>query len=85
MSGRKAFGALAITTALLVLGVAAAAGSERDRGDREHGGAVKPCSLDGVNPAYHPEVFSNAAAAAAYGFVQGPDRVWRVRANCRPY
>jgi hypothetical protein len=84
MSGKNAFCALAVTTALVVLGVASAAGMVDRDNDRGHGGAVRPCSLDGVNPAYHPEVFGNAATALSYGFVLGPDRVWRVRANCRP-
>jgi hypothetical protein len=83
MSGKRALGALAVATALVVLGAASAAGSDHDRGDRERGGAVQACSLDGVNPVHHPEIFGNAAAAASYGFVQGPDRVWRVKANCR--
>ena len=54
MSGNKHLGALALTAALSILGAAsAAAGKERDRGGER--GAVLPCSLDGVNPAYHPE------------------------------
>jgi hypothetical protein len=44
---------------------------------------VVPCSLDGVNPAHHPEIFADAATAQSYGFVLGPDRTWRVRAGCR--
>jgi len=51
-------------------------------GDRSDGGGVVPCSLAGVNPAHHPEIFGNPAAAQSYGFVQGPDRVWRVDGNC---
>ena len=46
------------------------------------GGAVMPCSLDGVNPVYHPDIFGNPTAARSYGFVLGPDRVWRVRPDC---
>jgi hypothetical protein len=45
---------------------------------------VRPCSLDGVNPAYHPDIFANPAAAKSYGFVLGPDRTWHVRAGCSP-
>jgi hypothetical protein len=86
MSGKKALGALAVTTALVVLGAASAAMADRERGDHpDNRGSVRPCSLDGVNPAYHPEIFGNAAAASSYGFVLGPDRVWRVKANCRPH
>jgi hypothetical protein len=56
MSGRMAFLALAVTTALGILGAAAptSAGSDRDRG-RES--CVVRCSLDGVNPVYHPPDF----------------------------
>jgi hypothetical protein len=83
MIGNKAFVALAVATALGILGAAsAAAGSDRDRGNREHGSVV-PCSLDGVNPAYHPEIFGNPAAASAYGFVRSANGAWQVRPNCR--
>ena len=83
MSGKMAFVALAVTTALGILGAAsAAAGTDRDRGNREHGSVV-PCSLVGVNPVYHPEIFGNAATAQSFGFVQSPDRTWHVRADCR--
>jgi hypothetical protein len=81
MSGRKVFVALAVTTTLGILGAAsAAAGSDRDRG-RES--CVVPCSMDGVNPVYHPRIFGNPAFAKAYyGFVQGRDHTWRVIPNC---
>jgi hypothetical protein len=82
MIRNKALIVIPMTTALGVLGAAsAAAGDHNDRG-RERGYVV-PCSLAGVNPAYHPEIFSNPAAARDYGFVQGPDRVWRAVSNCR--
>jgi len=82
MSGKMALVALAAATALGVLGTAAAAaGSDRERG-RDRYGAVQPCSLDGVNPAYHPEIFGNAAAANLYGFVRSRDGAWQVRPNC---
>ena len=83
MSGKTAFAALALTTALSVLSTAAMAGGDRQDRNRERGGSVVPCSLDGVNPAYHPEVFGNAATALSFGFVQAPDRTWHVRADCR--
>jgi hypothetical protein len=82
MSGRMAFVALAMT-ALGILGAvsAAIAGSDRDRG-RES--CVVPCSLDGVNPVYHPRIFGNPAFAKAYyGFVQRRDHTWHVMPNCR--
>jgi len=40
-----------------------------------------PGSLDGVNPAYHPDIFGNAATAYAYGFVQSPNGTWHVRSD----
>jgi hypothetical protein len=80
MSGRKVFVAV---TALGILGAASAAvGSDRD--DRSRDSCAVPCSLDGVNPAYHPRIFGNPAFAKAYyGFVQGRDRSWHVIPNCR--
>lgn len=82
MSGKRAFVMLAITAALGVLGAASAAGSDRDHG-RDRGGYVVPGSLVGVNPAYHPEIFGNAATAYAYGFVQSRDGTWQVRTDWR--
>jgi hypothetical protein len=82
MSGKMAFVALAVTTALGFLGAAsAAAGTDRDRGNREPGSVV-PCSLAGVNPAYHPEIFGNPAVARSYGFVRSRDGAWQVVPNC---
>jgi hypothetical protein len=83
MSGRKAFIALVVTTAALgILGAASAAANDRsDERSRERGSVV-PCSLDGVNPVFHPEIFGNPAAAAAYGFVRSRDGAWQVRPNC---
>jgi hypothetical protein len=82
MTGNKALVVAAITTALGILGTfPAAAANDRDR-DRDRDG-VLPCSLAGVNPAYHPEIFGNAAPAASYGFVRSPNRTWQVRPGCR--
>jgi hypothetical protein len=61
--------------AALILGTACAALA---KGNPKPGGSVRPCSLDGVNPVHHPQVFGNAAAAKAYGFVQSPDHTWHV-------
>jgi hypothetical protein len=61
--------------AALVLGTAPAALA---KGHTNPGGSVRPCSLDGVNPVHHPQIFSNAATARTYGFVQSPDRAWHV-------
>jgi hypothetical protein len=82
MSGKKAFVALAVTTALGVLGAASAAANDRDDHGIERGGAVVRCSLDGVNPAHHPEIFGNAATAQSFGFYQAPDHIWHVRPDC---
>jgi hypothetical protein len=81
MNGKNVFVALAVTAALGILGTAsAAAGSDRDRGREPY---VVPCSLDGVNPVYHPRIFGNPAFAKAYyGFVQGRDHTWHVMPNC---
>lgn len=82
MSGKKPFVAFAVTIALGFLSAASAvAGTDRDRGGREPGSVV-PCSLAGVNPVYHPEVFGNAATALSFGFVKSRDGVWQVVPNC---
>jgi hypothetical protein len=81
MIGNKAFVALAVT-ALGILGTASAAvGSDRGNRGRERGYVV-PCSLAGVNPVYHPDIFGNAATAYAFGFVRSRDGTWQVRPNC---
>jgi len=82
MSGTKACVMFAAVTVFGVLGAASATANDRPDRDRERGGVV-PCSLVGVNPVHHPEIFGNAAAAQSYGFVQGPDHTWRVRPDCR--
>jgi hypothetical protein len=83
MSGKRAFVTLAVTAALGILGAASAAANEHNDRGRERGGSVMPCSLAGVNPVHHPEIFGNAAAAQSFGFVQAADRTWHVRADCR--
>lgn len=81
MRGNKPFRVLAIITAAGVLSVTSAAASDIFR---SRGGHVMPCSLDGVNPAYHPDIFGNPAVAARdYGFVRSQDGIWHVRPNCR--
>ena len=81
MSRIRAFVVVGITLVLGVLGAASAGASDHDRSHPR--GYVVPCSLDGVNPSYHPDIFGNPAAARSFGFVQGPDRVWRVVSGCR--
>jgi hypothetical protein len=91
MSVRRASAALAVTAALSVLAVGYAAAfeslfeRERDNGrnsGRERGGYVQPCSLAGVNPAYHPEIFASRSVARTYGFVQSRDGAWHVQNDC---
>jgi hypothetical protein len=59
---------IALATALII-GTASAA-LAGDSSSEPSGGYVVPGSMDGVNPAYHPGIFGNAATAKAYGFVQ---------------
>jgi hypothetical protein len=77
MSGQQRFAALAIAVSLGVLGSASTAWAQYDYGFE--GGHVRPCSLDGVNPSYHPEVFANPAVARAYGFAQSRDGTWHTQ------
>jgi hypothetical protein len=65
---------LAVAAALL-LGTASAALA---KGHGHPGGNVRPCSLDGVNPVYHPQIFGNPATAREFGFVQAADHTWHV-------
>jgi hypothetical protein len=78
---------VAMAAGLMVLGWAAVAQAQYNY-EREDP-HVKPCSLVGVNPAYHPEIFGNAAVAKSYGFVRARDGTWHVApacgANYRPY
>jgi hypothetical protein len=46
------------------------------------GGYVVPCSLDGVNPVHHPEIFGNAATAKSYGFVRDRNGTWQLAPSC---
>ena len=83
MSRNKGLFVTATTLALGILGTVPAAASDHNGNQDRPRAYVVPCSLDGVNPVYHPEIFGNPAVAKAYGFVQGLDRVWRVESNCR--
>jgi hypothetical protein len=47
------------------------------------GGYVVRCSLDGVNPVHHPEIFGNAATAKSYGFFRDRNGTWQVAPSCR--
>ena len=72
--------ALVVPAIIAALAGSALANGHGDR-SRERGGWVPPCSLDGVNPVHHPEIFGNPAAAASYGFVYAGG-AWRVRPDC---
>ena len=79
---------VAMAAGLMVVGSAATAQAQFDYGYQ--GGFVKPCSLDGVNPAYHPYIFGNPEVARSYGFVRSRDGRWQVSPGCgamnrRPY
>jgi hypothetical protein len=78
---KKAFVGIATTAVLLGAASAARAGMEESE-KSDQGGSVSPCSLVGINPVHHPEIFGDPTVARSYGFVQGPDRVWRVDSNC---
>jgi hypothetical protein len=82
MSGKMALVALAVTAALSVLGISSAAGSSCRDDPSQCGGFVMPCSLDGVNPVYHPRIFGNPAVARSYGFVRSRHGAWQVVPNC---
>ena len=85
MNAKRAFVVVAAAGTLGLLSTSAA-WSSFDAHTRDKGGFVKPCSLDGVNPAYHPEIFGNPALArAVYGFVRGRDGNWYVEPNCHLY
>jgi hypothetical protein len=76
---------VASLTALYVLsGISAAwAFNDCDNYYRSCRGFVIPCSLDGVNPAYHPSIFGNPTLARQqYGFIRSPDGTWHVEKNC---
>jgi hypothetical protein len=61
-----------VLAAALMLGTASAA-LAADSGENSFGGFVKPGSMDGVNPVYHPGWFPGYArrdsAGASYGYV----------------
>jgi hypothetical protein len=83
MIGNRTISTLLLATALGAVSVASAVASDRSSGRSDRGGYVVPGSLDGVNPAYHPDIFGNPAAAAAYGFVRSRDGAWHVRGDWR--
>jgi hypothetical protein len=75
--------ALSVAITLGVLSTASVALAGGDNDDGAHGGGfVVRCSLDGVNPVYHPRIFGNSAVAREYGFIKSRDGGWQVDKNC---
>jgi hypothetical protein len=69
MISKKTLKMLTMVLALGMLGGASTArASNENDGGNETGGYVLPGNRDGVNPVYHPGIFGNPSAAAAYGF-----------------
>jgi hypothetical protein len=60
---------------------AAWAGYDYEQDGGNWGGSVKACSLAGVNPVHHPEIFGNPGVARSMGFVQSRDGVWHVQCS----
>jgi hypothetical protein len=83
MTGTKAFALLAAVTAGAVFGTASSTWAQHHGGGGTNThGSVQQCSLAGVNPAHHPEIFGNPAVAATYGFIQS-DGSWHVAPGCQ--
>jgi hypothetical protein len=72
----------AIATALILSAASAALAWGSDRDDNDFGGYVIACSLDGVNPVYHPRIFGDPTVAREYGFVKSRNGSWQVEKNC---
>jgi hypothetical protein len=70
---------IALFIAIVLMSATASLASDHED---QSGGFVMPCSLDGVNPAYHPHIFGNPVIAKSYGFVEARDHSWHVRGNC---
>jgi hypothetical protein len=73
---------IALSVALFLSAAFAAMAGGSNRDDNDFGGYVIACSLDGVNPVYHPRIFGNPAVAREYGFVKSRDGNWQVERNC---
>lgn len=82
MTGTKAYALLAAVAAGAVFCTASTTWAQYGGGNYRSGGSVTACSLSGVNPAFHPEIFGNPAIAATYGFVQS-NGSWHVAPGCR--
>jgi hypothetical protein len=86
MNRKMAFVALCVGALGTFRVLAAAFGAGVDKEPREpiEPGSIMPCSLVGVNPVYHPEVFANPATAREFGFIRAKDGTWQVIPNCHP-
>jgi hypothetical protein len=82
MIGSKSLVAVAMTAAVAALGASAATASSEREQERPYFWVV-PCSLVGINPARHPDIFGNPAVAKSYGFVRSRDGTWQVQSGCR--
>jgi hypothetical protein len=71
---------IVLASALILCTASAALAGSDNTEDR--GGFVIPCSLDGVNPVYHPWIFGDPAVAREYGFVKSRDSGWQVEKKC---
>jgi hypothetical protein len=75
--------ALALLAAVVALGVLGTVSAQALHNHNRKGGFVIPCSLAGVNPAFHPDIFSDPfLARAEYGFIRSRDGTWQVERNC---
>jgi hypothetical protein len=84
LSENRVLVVLAAAAGLGILGATPAAAGDQTRWF-DRGGFVKPCSLEGVNPVFHPGIFSNRAVAKSYGFVKSRGGTWHVMNNCHIY
>jgi hypothetical protein len=74
MTARKNFIVCAISVTLVIVGVSSAFAEV---------GRVRPCSLHGVNPVHHPEIFKDPDTAREhYGFIQTSNGKWQVENGC---
>jgi hypothetical protein len=80
MNEKKAVALLAAVVALGVIGTVSAAQAQYNYNRK--GGFVIPCSLAGVNPAFHPDIFSDPFLAREYGFIRSRNGTWQVERNC---
>jgi hypothetical protein len=71
---------IALSIAVVIGSASATLASDHED---QSGGFVMPCSLDGVNPVYHPRIFGNPAIATSYGFVEGRDHSWQCETTVR--